>query len=304
MSEAQKLPDWLLAGQADPPAPRGGTGFLSHSIQSLGQVVSDDLLCERYAAKPLFLQGVDPRVKLAVLFAFPVFASFASGLAVLAACAGVALLYAALSGLAMGPYVRRVWAYLPVLLFVFSLPGVSSLFRAGRPLFYLLPVGWFGLRAGVSVSAAGLAAAVRLALRGGISLSFAFLLLFTTRWDRMTAALAALRLPALLVAVLDMAYRYLFALVELAGGMMEARALRTVGRLPAAEGRRFMGRSIAWLFVRSQLWSEDVYDAMRCRGYAGRPAHSRSLRIQAADGLFIVSNVLILLLLAAGEYLV
>lgn len=277
------------------------TGFISRTLASFSSVFSNEFYCERYAAKPCFLQSLDPRVKTVVLLIFMVFPSFAKSLPVLFFLAAAALLYAKLSGLGMRDYIRRVWGYLPPLIFIFSLPGASSLFTKGAPLFYLIPPGAFGAREGVYFTAAGLVMALKLAMRPGISISFAFLLLLTTRWSRLMNALEALRLPSSAVSVLSMAYRYIFIITSQARNMVEARFLRTVGRLSGKENRRFMSRSAAQLFIRSHTLSEDVYDAMVCRCYSGRSVSFGGFSFGTADLIFIINNLIIFFILIMGE---
>ncbi len=299
------VPPWLLKKNPDTdlkirPA---GTSFITKTLHHFSEVFENEFFCERYAVKPMLLQGIDPRVKVLVLFGFMLFSAFASSLAVLLALAVIALAYARLSGLNMKDYLRRVWAYIPLILFLFSLPGASSLFAKGTPLFTVLRPGTFGSQTGLYFTAPGIAMAFRLALRPGISLSFAFLLLLTTRWNRITGALARMRVPLLVVSILNMTYRYIFVMADIAGNMMEARFLRTVGRLDASENRRFMSRSAAHMFLKSHLLSEEIYDAMVCRGFAGRPVSMERFKIGGADIVFLVNNILILIVLIAGEHL-
>ena len=299
------IPAWLFEKNANTGAGAGAaqSHFLAKTLHRVSEVFENEFFCERYASNGMLLQGVDARVKLLTLLAFMVFSAFCASIPVLFALALAALLYARLSGLNIREYLRRVWAYIPLLVFLFSLPGASSLFIKGTPLFYILPAGFPGLHGGLYFTAGGLAMAVRLALRPGISLSFGFLLLLTTRWTRITGALASMRMPPLLISILNMAYRYIFVISEMAAGMMEARFLRTVGKLGAADNRRFMSRSAAQLFVKSHFLSEEIYDAMACRGFAGRPVCVEEFRVGAADILFAVNNLFVLLLLIAGEML-
>lgn len=299
------VPSWLIEkGPTENFKIRSAkTSFIAKTLHHFSEVFENEFCCERYASQPMMLQGLDPRVKVIVLFGFMLFSAFISSVAVLLALAVIAIVYAKLSGLDMPDYIRRVWAYIPLIVFVCSLPGASSLFTKGMPLFYVLRPGTFGLRTGLYFTASGVAMAARLALRPGISLSFAFLLLLTTRWTCITGALAGMHVSLMIVSILNMAYRYIFIMTAMAGNMLEARFLRTVGRLEASANRRFMSRSVAHLFIRSHFLSEEIYDAMVCRGFTGRPVSMDRFKIGAADVLFLVSNCVIFLVLMAGEYL-
>ncbi|MDR3643660.1 MAG: energy-coupling factor transporter transmembrane protein EcfT, partial [Clostridia bacterium] len=100
-----------------------------------------------------------------------------------------------------------------------------------------------------------------------------------------------------------MAYRYIFVVSEMAGDLMAARYLRTVGRLGAGENRRFVGHAAGHLFLKSHAMSAEIYDAMCCRGFTGRPVSLTVMKLRSTDLLFILSNLMIVLILIAGEHL-
>jgi cobalt ECF transporter T component CbiQ len=299
------IPAWLLEKNEfkDVETRAAKTHFIQKTIKHLSEVFENEFFCEKYAGKPLFLQSIDPRVKFLTIIGYMLLSSFTSSILILFILALIPLVYARLSGLAMGGYIRRVWAYIPALVLVVSLPGASNFFVKGAPLFYLLRPGFLGLGSGMYFSAGGLEMALRLALRAGISLSFGFLLLLTTRWSQLTGALASMRVPLIVISIINMAYRYIFVMSTQAGDMMGARYLRTVGRLETGDNRRFMGRSIAHLFIKSHFLSEEIYDAMCCRGFTGKPVSMTQFKIRGTDILFIVNSAVILLLLIAGERL-
>jgi cobalt/nickel transport system permease protein len=303
-----QIPAWLLEKEeretVKPSAPRVSvTHFIKKTLRHISEVFENELFCEQFAGKPLFLQSIDARVKLITLLAYMVLSNFTSSLVVLFALAVIPLLYAKLSGITMKPYIHRVWFYIPALIFVFSIPGSSSLFVTGKPLFYLLEPGVLNLKDGLYFSVGGITVALRAALRAGISLSLGFLLLLTTRWSQITGALASLHVPMLFISILNMAYRYLFVISVMACDMMEARFLRTVGKLGTGENRNFMGRNAAQLFLKSHRLSEEVYDAMCCRGFTGKTVSLDQFKVKNTDVLFLINNGIILLLLLAGEQL-
>ena len=304
------MPDWMLAGSMWPEEGRDGTGrgggathFIRGTLRRIAEVFENDFFSEKYAAQPMLLQGIHPAVKLLVFLGYLVLAGFAARIPVLLAVALIPVLYAKLSGLNLRDYCRRAWGYLPALTLLLSLPGATGFFSRGEPLLTILPPGAPGLPHGLYFTAAGLAVAVKVALRCGISLSVAFLLLLTTRWTDILVAFRSLRVPAVFLNVLGMAYRYIFVVSDMAAEMMEARYLRTVGRLSAGENRRFVGRSAGLLFIRSHDLSGEIYDAMRCRGFSGRPVSLAGRKAGAVDALFAVGNVLIAILLIVGERL-
>ncbi len=300
-----QLPDWLLE-KKDSGAPESSPAkmhFIRKTMHHISEVFENELFCEKYAGLPLLLQQIDPRIKLILCLAFMLLGSFVRSIAVLVFLAVIALLYAKLSGLMGKDFVRRVWGYLPIMVLVLSIPGATSLFVQGTPLFYAVKPGVLGMANGLYFSGNGIEMSVRLMLRTGVSLSFGFLLLLTTRWSQITSALAAMHVPLLFISVLNMAYRYIFVMAAEAEGTMEARYLRTTGTLSTQDNRRFMGHSIAHLFLKSHFLSGEIYDAMCCRGFAGKPVSLQRLKINGKDIVFLVNNLIIILILIVGETL-
>ena len=81
------------------------------------------------------------------------------------------------------------------------------------------------------------------------------------------AAQARLRLPLFCVEIIDLAYRYIFLIAKTGLQISQARFLRTFTQLPAQENRRFIGHSIAVLFLKTNYLVHEIHYAMRLRGY-------------------------------------
>lgn len=299
-----ELPQWMREPEKAAQGP-GHTKlhFLRGTLRRIAELFENDFSSEKYARFSLYLQSVDPRAKLAVFLLFIIFGSFMKSVPALLLLAAVPLFFAAVSGLELKTFARRVWGYLPLLLFVLSLPGASNAFVRGTPLITILPEHAAFFPNGLYFTSAGLWSAAKIGLRAGVSLSFAALLLLTTRWPSLTGALSAFGMPAMLVSVLNMAYRYLFVMARTASDLMQARFLRTCGTLPAKKNRRFMGHSIAFLFLKSHYYSEEIYSAMCCRGYAGGARRPEKRKLNRNDAVFLGTCVLIFLILLAEELL-
>lgn len=148
-----------------------------------------------------------------------------------------------------------------------ALPSVFT--RPGIPLFDLNLI-FFTATATLE----GLEFFVSVLLKSWTSVTAACILTATTPPMRLLEALRALRLPAILVSIVMLMYRYLFVLVEEAQRMMRARAARS-----AAIGAN-SGGTLVWraksaggmagsLFIRTLDRSERIYLAMLARGYDG-----------------------------------
>ena len=222
---------------------------------------------DRYLEGGSWFHRADARIKLVLTLGF-IFAStsippgkwaaFAVMLALVWLAAGVSrvgLLRVFLRSLVAIPFILIA---LPT---VFTKPGVP-LFELDLALFALT-----GTKEGLDFFFSVL-------LKSWASVTAAVVLTATTPPLRLLEALRSLRIPAVLVAIVMLMYRYLFVLVEEAQSMMRARAARS-----AAIGRN-SGGSLVWraksaggmagsLFIRTLDRSERIYMAMVARGYDG-----------------------------------
>jgi cobalt/nickel transport system permease protein len=112
----------------------------------------------------------------------------------------------------------------------------------------------------------GLTVFLRLVARGTLCLSTVILLSSTTPFSEILRVLRKLRLPAILITMLALMYRYVFVLVDEAERMSRARASRTFRR---DRSRVWLtrGNLIGQLFVRSTERAERIYAAMCARGW-------------------------------------
>ena len=120
-----------------------------------------------------------------------------------------------------------------------------------------------------AVTAQGLRAATYLIMRAETASTFAVLVILCTPWSHVLKALRVLRLPAALVVILGMTYRYIFLLLRTAHDMFESRKSRRVGQLDDPELRRIATASAGVLMSKTIQLSGDVYLAMRSRGFRG-----------------------------------
>jgi cobalt/nickel transport system permease protein len=111
----------------------------------------------------------------------------------------------------------------------------------------------------------GFISLLSLILKNGLCLSAVFLLIGTTGFDTIASQLVKIKVPAIFVLQLMMIYRYIFLLVEEARDMTQAYILKN----PHTNAIAFkdIGMFMGSLLVRSFKRSEEVYQAMKCRGF-------------------------------------
>lgn len=269
-----ELPSWLK--RSETPLVIGGAGssrgrWLEHTVLHLREAVANAIAAEQWARQPGFLQSLHPLAKTLVALAALVTVSLARGFTVpLAVWLGSIVLVVA-SRLPLRVFLVR--GALMVALFgsITVLPLMLKAVTPGQTVWQ--PFGWHVL----AISDAGVEAALTLLLRLGAAVYVTLLWSLTTRWHLLLQSLRTLRLPRWMVTGLMLTYRYLFTLVDTLAEMVLARRSRQMGAMSAQQTRAYAGTGMAVLFAKSMALNEDLYHAMRSRGFDGdlRAAHSR-----------------------------
>lgn len=295
-------PPWLLeASVPDLRVAEGRRrrGFGFRTWRLVIELVGRELAAERGAAGAGFLQRLEPRVKVATFVALLVVTTTLDHWFGMAVVATFSLGIAVASGLPLTVVVRRVVLLAP-LAAVMAAPLIFHFATPGRPL--VSAALWPGGAVAVAVTAEGIARAGLLVGRAAVCLSLAVILTLTTRWATLLRALRALFVPRLLVAVLEMCYRYLFLFVRLVEEMALAWESRTVGRVTSRVGRHLAAGLLAALLQRAVVLSEEVYQAMVARGYDGEPRSAEGRPIGPRDGWWIAAVTILILALKGGEW--
>jgi cobalt/nickel transport system permease protein len=108
--------------------------------------------------------------------------------------------------------------------------------------------------------------ALSIIVKSTLCLATMILLTNTTPFAELLRVLRRLRVPALLVTVLALMYRYLFVLIDEAERMQRARRSRTFGD-GHARAWSSLATLVGQLFVRSTERAERIYAAMCARGW-------------------------------------
>jgi cobalt/nickel transport system permease protein len=282
------VPAWLLEPPVASRAADTRRSFLGRFAGGLGHFVERAFAAEATSAQPGLLQHVDPRVKLLTLLGLVIVTVLVGRLPSLAVLLAFAVALVVASRIPLRRFAVRAWLFVPLVTAAVVLPAMTSWVTPGDALITLwrdqrIAIGPWHLPQTLAITGAGVTTAARIVLRVSVTVSFSVLLALTTRWNDLLAALRAVRVPRLFVFVLAIAYRYVFVLLRAAQDLVMARRSRTVGRVSAAEDRRFAGAAAGALFGKSQAMSEEIYGAMVARGYTGEARSLDQWRLRSID---------------------
>ena len=245
---------------AKQPGRQSSQGVVERSLASFVAALESAFQAEALVRKNGLLQKLDPRVKIVAILPLIIIAALARRLWVISVLLAVAVVVSLLSRVSVATLAKRVW--IGVLAFTGFISIPALFLTPGRVIYSLPLLGW-------SVTAQGLRAATYLIMRAETAATFSVLIVLCTPWSSVLKALRVLRLPVVLVVILGMAYRYIFLLLRNAHDMFQSRKSRMLGRLDARQQRRLANAAAGVLLSKTLQLSEDVYLAMRSRGFQG-----------------------------------
>jgi len=253
--------------------------FVERTVGGLLDAFERSDTAETLARSGGLLQRLDPRAKVVGLFALILATALVRRLDAIAIAFAIALLLAALSRLSLATLAKRAW--LPVVLFTLPIALPALVTTPGRPLVESpIPE--------ITITEQGARSVAILCGRAATAATLTLLLVLTTPWPHVLKALTSVGVPSIAVAVLGMTHRYLYALVQSAVDMFEARRSRTIGILDPSERRLVTASVAATLLTRSVRLSDEIYFAMRSRGYRGTIRLMGDFRFTPLDGLVLV----------------
>jgi cobalt ECF transporter T component CbiQ len=251
------------------------SSFIERTLVDINHTLEQSLFAERTARGSGLLQELDPRLKILSALLVLLAVGFSRSLLVILALYFLALALAFFSKIPLAFFVKRVWLLIPFFTGVIALP---ALFITPGAVLAHLPLG-------LVITKTGLTTALFLLLRVGTSVSVAVLLVLTTPWNSLLKALGVLRVPAVIILILGMTYRYIHLLLHLTNDMFLSRKSRLLRRMNGPEERRLIAATSGTLLNKSLQVSSEVYLAMQSRGFRNYPRTLDSFKMQTIDWL-------------------
>jgi cobalt ECF transporter T component CbiQ len=240
---------------------RRRSSFVERTLVDINRTLEQSLFAENIARQPGMLQGLDPRLKIIAVLMLLLAVSLSHSLWIIAALYFLTLGMAFLSKVPLRFFIKRVWLFIPFFTGIIALPA----------LFIVPGTAWVHLPLGVVITTTGVQTALFLLLRVGTSVSIGVLLILTTPWNSVLKALGVLHLPAVIILMLGMTYRYIHLLLNITNDMFLARKSRLLRPLTGVEDRHLLGATSGALLSKSLQVSSEVYLAMQSRGFREYP---------------------------------
>lgn len=257
----------IASASSAPRRRRASRSLARRGADAIAAAVAEVLANDELASRPGLMQRIDPRIKLVSIVVFAVTASLVHSLPVLLAMAALPVWLAAASRIAVGSFLRKVWAAVGLFGVLLAAPATTGWITPGPALLAIGPV---------TVTLPGTVVATRLVLRVAAGAGFGLLVVWTARWTDLLAALTAMRVPDLVVATLAMTQQQIMSLLRTVENMHLARESRLIAKVGARQERAWVVERMAFVARKSLKTADDVYDAMLARGFSGAwPSLSR-----------------------------
>jgi cobalt/nickel transport system permease protein len=193
-----------------------------------------------------------------------------------------------------------------VLVLLFVLSALPLIFLGPSP---IVSISLFGNLI-VPISLAGMERFISIAIKAWLSFQAAILLASTTPFSELLNGFRQLRIPGIIISIIELMWRYLFLMVDEAGTMIRARNSRSSNR----PDKRNSGGSVFWrasvtggmagrLFLRSIERSERVYAAMLSRGFTGEPLEIIAKGFGKRELAITLSTFFVLILILLSSYI-
>jgi cobalt/nickel transport system permease protein len=150
---------------------------------------------------------------------------------------------------------------------------------------------------GVTITVAGVEYVILFTLRVGVGIGLLSLIVLTTPFSAVIAAMRSLHIPVALVWVIAITYRYLFLFFDELQRLVLARNSRTTGRTRLRGAWRDAHRLVGSFLLRTLNRGERVGRGMRARGGAHAPSpYGRLQQIDTYDyALLTISGVAVII---------
>ena len=309
------IPDWLKEVNVAPcrcsAVYHGKKGFVGKTIEGIFSFLEEAFISETYAKRDGLLQSLDPRAKLISILIVIFATSMIGDLDLLIFVYLATLLFAYLSKIELLFFIKRVWLFIPVFAGIIALPMIFNIFFPGDPLFQVLHLGPgahlgpFSLPESIFVTKQGVNMAVIFTMRVATCVSAVVLLFITTPQQVLFKSLRSVGVPKIYVLTLEMAYRYIFLLMDMVREMYVAKKARTIKSRSMFEEQKWVGGRMGYTLIRSIDLSEKVHKAMLSRGFNGDVKVMQQFKMKNRDYLAVAVaiSLSVLLVLISQDFI-
>jgi cobalt/nickel transport system permease protein len=273
----ETLPDWYNITDTATTMPLHSTprkvdASVRRALAGFGEALARELSSSPCTES--WLGSIEPRAKIAGLFALVFASTFLQSIWSLAALFALILVLALSIRLPVRP-LAHVWLGVPLFSLAIILPATTNLVTPGASALSLWHFG-HAVRLGpwivpetITITYTGLVVAGRFLLRSVDCVTLCYLLVATTDSVLLLNGMRRLGMPKVFGMILTMAQRYLAGILRVAEEIHLAKLSRTIASGPLRNEQRWVAAGIGMLFRKTHKLAHEVQNAMISRGYDG-----------------------------------
>ena len=283
------LGKFLLKNDRDAGSSKKADGFIERSILNAVGFIQATVSNDETAARHGFLQGRDPRFKSLGIVVLVCCVLVSKSVIALSGFYLTGIILALVSSISLGFFLKRTLLFVPLFSFFIVVPAIFSNISPGEPVFSFTVFSNH-----VSITRQGLGAALIFFMRVLASVSFAVLLVLTTRHHVLLKVLRIFKVPQVFVMTMGMCYRYIYLFLDTVQKTFLAIKSRVGFVSSTKAGQKITAMNMAGLWLKSYRMQTQVYDAMLSRGYSGEPKVLEEFKAGTIDGVLLTISLLTL----------
>lgn len=125
------------------------------------------------------------------------------------------------------------------------------------------------------------------------SVSIANMLAVTSDWDELVGTFKIFYMPDIFIFIFDIMIKYIILLGNLCLNMLYAIKLRSIGK--SRNKNEVAGGILGTVFIKSKENSEEMYNAMKCRGFSGIYKTKSKINFKLMDYICFILDILFVL---------
>jgi len=263
--------------------------FIEKGINHLANVIESGYAQWELASREGLFQKIDARIKVLFLLFFVFIVSIKRSIMPEIGIGIFVFALAFLSRLKIAALYKRVlfWAF--IFGFLVALPSAFNFITRGEIILPVVKLSkpysfWiYHIPQEIGITKEGIYSVTLLTLRVANSLSISFLVLYTTPFPEIIKALKILKVPDTFLMIITLSYKYIFLFAKIVGDMHIAKKSRLIKGVSNAQAREWIAGRVAFIFRKTRLRCENLFNAMLSRGFSDKIKFYGSKKIQALD---------------------
>lgn len=231
------------------------------SLRDIVEGVESLVYIEDLSSKKGLLQAINPLAKIVAIISMIVASLFIFDLPFLVKLCAIPIILAVTSKIPLKHFFSRT-TVIPLFAVLIAIPPLFM--TEGSP-FWSVNIGITTL----TITPEGLNTFLVFTVRVWFCVATLTLMILSTGFDKLLKLLAAIKVPAVIVQLFGLTYRYFFVSIHETQSVLLAKEARTYihKRRINMQALRDLGTIVAILFIRTYERSERVYLAMKARGF-------------------------------------